>query len=85
MLKLPPDKGEGQQWRAKPGNLYSKPVTVQWDGTSVEGGKTFKLVLDQEIPPISPFTETPWVKHVRIRSERLSRTPTLVGEVGGRR
>src|SRR5665811_947851 len=25
-LKLPPDKGEGQHWVVKPGNLYSKPV-----------------------------------------------------------
>ena len=73
VLKLAPDKGEGQQWRAKPGNLYSKPVTVRWSGTSVEGSKVLKLVLDQQIPPIPAFTETPWVKHVRIRSERLSK------------
>ena len=26
-VKLPPDKGEGQQWASKPGNLYSTP---QW-------------------------------------------------------
>src|SRR5580698_5465290 len=30
-LKLPPDKGEGQQWAQKPGNLYSTPIHVQID------------------------------------------------------
>ncbi len=28
VLKLPPDKGEGQQWARKPGNLYSLPQRV---------------------------------------------------------
>ncbi len=27
-VKLPPDKGEGQQWNRKPGNLYSEPTLV---------------------------------------------------------
>ncbi len=27
-LKLPPDKGEGQHWQTKPGNLFSKPEKV---------------------------------------------------------
>ena len=73
VLQLAPDKGEGQQWRLKPGNLYSKPLTVRWNGHRVEGAQTLTLVLDQEIPPIPDFQETQWVKHVRIRSERLSR------------
>ncbi len=30
-LKLAPDKGEGQQWALKPGNLYSTPVRVHID------------------------------------------------------
>ena len=67
VLKLPPDQGEGQQWRDKPGNLYSKPVTVRWNGR----GTT--LILSERIPPVQPFQETDWVKHVRIRSERLSK------------
>lgn len=67
VLKLPPDQGEGQQWRAKPGNLYSKPVNIRWDGR----GAT--LALTEKIPPVEPFKETDWVKHVRIRSERLSK------------
>jgi hypothetical protein len=67
VLKLPPDQGEGQQWRDKPGNLYSKPMTIRWDGQGAS------LVLSEQIPPVQPFQETDWVKHVRIRSERLSK------------
>ena len=31
-VKLPMDRGEGQQWNLAPGNLYSAPQTVRWDG-----------------------------------------------------
>ena len=72
VVKLPPDKGEGQQWARKPGNLYSPPTefTVSADGTS-----RLELALTEEIPPIADFAEqeTEWVKYVRIRSELLSR------------
>ena len=33
-LKLPPDKGEGQHWQYKPGNLYSKPEKIHLDPES---------------------------------------------------
>ena len=70
VLKLPPDQGEGQQWRSKPGNLYSKPIEVRVDPKQ---GGTINLVLGEEIPAVQPFVETPYVKHVRVRSERLSK------------
>jgi hypothetical protein len=70
ILKLPPDQGEGQQWARKPGNLYSKPVLVHFDARH----PTRKLLLlDQKIPPIEPTADTPFVRHLRIRSELLSR------------
>ena len=69
VLKLPPDKGEGQQWASKPGNLYSKPMHVQVDPAHP---KTVAIFLDQEVPPITPKPDTEFVKHVRIRSEMLS-------------
>ncbi len=69
VLKLAPDRGEGQQWRAKPGNLYSKPKTIRWTGSSAL--PVFELT--EQIPPVPAFKETPWVKYVRIRSERLSK------------
>jgi hypothetical protein len=69
-VKLPPDKGEGQQWRAKPGNLYSRPMSVTIDPSRAD---VVRLALDQEIPPVSEFKETAYVKYVKIRSERLSK------------
>jgi hypothetical protein len=72
VLELPPDRGEGQQWRRKPGNLYSKPITIRWRGAA---GTPAAIALDlsEEIPPVAEFKETPWVEYVRIRSERLSK------------
>ncbi len=69
---LAPDKGEGQQMNAKPGNLYSRPVNV-----TVAAGRApaIRLELTEEIPPIPDYAqkETKYVKYLRIRSERLSR------------
>jgi hypothetical protein len=43
-VKLPPDKGEGQVWNAKPGNLYSLPKKI-----ALKPGETatFPLSLDK--------------------------------------
>lgn len=68
-VKLPPDKGEGQVWNRKPGNLYSTPRWITLDGNA---GAAESLVLDQEIEPVTPPEDTRWIKHVTIRSERLS-------------
>jgi len=67
---MPPDRGEGQQWGSKPGNLFSNPV----DFTVSPGSNTLSLTLDQVIPDLpDPQTlETEWVKYVRIRSDLLS-------------
>lgn len=69
-VKLPPDRGEGQQWNRKPGNLLSAPTEV----TVGEGAVSIALELADEIPPVADFAqqETDWVKYVRIRSDRLS-------------
>jgi hypothetical protein len=68
-LKLPPDRGEGQQWASKPGNLYSTPLKVHVD--ALHPGK-IALILDQVIPPIPPKTDSEFIRHIRIRSELLS-------------
>src|SRR5687768_10057159 len=70
VVKLPPDRGEGQQWASKPGNLYSKP---QWVEITASASGPVRIVLDQEIAPIPEPPETKYVKHVRIKSERLSK------------
>ena len=77
---LPPDKGEGQHWNLKPGNLYNKPVKIHFDPKSQQ---TIKLTLDQVIPPIEGTDKDPvvmaakdpgakWLKYMRFRSEKLS-------------
>lgn len=69
-VKLPMDNGEGQQWNRSPGNIYSKPVKI----TVAEKGKVeLDLVMDQVIPEISEPEDTEWVKHIKIRSEKLSK------------
>jgi len=70
VLKLPPDRGEGQQWQEKPGNLYSAPVVIHVDPSS---DQRLTVTLDRQIAPIAPKTDTEFVRHIRIRSERLSK------------
>lgn len=70
VVKLPMDRGEGQQWNRAPGNLYSAPRKVEFDPAAAE---PLRVQLDRVIPPIEPPADTKWIKHVRIRSELLSR------------
>jgi hypothetical protein len=77
---LPPDKGEGQHWNRKPGNLYNKPIKIHFDPSSAQ---PIKLTLDQVIPPIEGTDQDPvvmaakdpgakWLKYMRFKSEKLS-------------
>jgi hypothetical protein len=78
VVKLPPDQGEGQQWAIKPGNLYSTPVAVHVGPNMAP----LALTLDKVVPPIAAPADTPFVKHVTIKSELLSRywgRPTYLG------
>ncbi|AKT44007.1 hypothetical protein [Chondromyces crocatus] len=69
-VKLPPDRGEGQQWSLAPGNLVSTPRKVRID--PAQPG-TIAIDLDRALPPLPPVDDTRYLKHVRLRSERLSR------------
>jgi hypothetical protein len=69
-VKLPMDRGEGQQWNRAPGNLHSTPQKVTFDPN---GTDTVKIVLDKTIAPIPEPATTKYVKHDRIRSELLSK------------
>jgi hypothetical protein len=69
VLKLPPDQGEGQQWSSKPGNLYSTPVKMHFDPRQ---SLHRSLSLDNQIAPIAAPSDTPFVRHIRIRSQLLS-------------
>jgi hypothetical protein len=66
-IKVPWDRGEGQQWNLAPGNLLSTPRRLRWDGAA-----QWRLTLDQKIPPIEPPQDTRYVRHVRLRSKLLS-------------
>jgi hypothetical protein len=70
VVKLPMDRGEGQHWESKPGNLYSKPVRLVLNpATSGE----IRISLDQKIAPIEPPKDTAQVKYIRVPNERLTK------------
>ncbi|HLX67751.1 MAG TPA: alpha/beta hydrolase-fold protein [Puia sp.] len=64
------DQWEGQDWRRSPGNLYSKTVKVT---ISNKDPRPISLTVDQQIPPIPAPPDTKWVKHLKIKSEKLTR------------
>ncbi len=68
-VKLPMDRGEGQQWNRAPGNLYSTPRTVTIAPSS---DTVHEIELDSKIPPIEPPAETAYVKHIQIQSKLLT-------------
>ncbi len=68
-VKMPMDRGEGQQWNRAPGNLYSSPVKINFNPQSRQA---ISVKLDQEIPPIDPPTDTKYIKHIKIQSELLT-------------
>lgn len=69
VVKLPMDRGEGQQWNAAPGNLYSKPVKLHIDHRL----KNFiRIELTEVIPPVKEPADTKYIKHIKIQSKRLT-------------
>ncbi len=68
-VKLPMDRGEGQQWSRAPGNLYSKPQKIRLDGST----QPIAITLDQVIPLIEPPKDTKYIKHIKIQSDRLTK------------
>ncbi len=70
IVKLPMDQGEGQHWNRSPGNLYSMPKKIKFDPIQDE---IINITLDQVIPPIAPPDDTKYIKHIKIKSELLSK------------
>lgn len=66
---LPPDKGEGQQWNRKPGNLYSATQKVYIEPKKP---RVISINLDQEIPAIEEPQDTRYIKHIKMKSKLLS-------------
>jgi hypothetical protein len=69
-VKMHMDQWEGQQWNRSPGNLYSKPQRVKIDPAA---GGVVGINLTEKMPPIDPPKDTRYVKHLKIRSELVSR------------
>ena len=78
-LWLPPDKGEGQHWDRKPGNLYNAAAKLHLDSKS-----TLKVTLDKVIAPIEGTDQDPaviaaknpgakWLKYMRFKSDKLTK------------
>jgi hypothetical protein len=89
VVKLPPDKGEGQHWQTKPGNFLSPPQKLHLDP---DHSGTIRVNFDHKIPPLeeelsdvdsmldwSPIAhpisveDSKWEKHVHMRSDLLSK------------
>lgn len=68
-VKLPPDRGEGQQWNRKPGNFYSTPTQVEIDPARAA---TISIEMDQIIPPIEEPEDTKYIKHIKMQSDLLT-------------
>jgi len=74
------DQWEGQRWERSPGNLYSKPVKMHIDPTS----GTICLIADQVNPTCHGPADTEYVKHIKFKSELLSKfwgRPIYLGAV----
>jgi hypothetical protein len=68
-VKLPMDRGEGQNLRIAPGNLYSKVVKTHIDPAK-------KMVLNLELsevnPPLEPVLESDYIKYFKMQSDLLT-------------
>jgi len=83
VVKLPPYKGEGQDWAKKPGNLYSKPVKIHLDPAHPQ---RIAIVLDQEIAPVAAKTVADyWREHYDlahiIQRDWATLGPKLAGKI----
>ena len=68
-VKLPLNRGAGQNWRRAPGNIYSTPVEIEITGLD---GQVIPIRIDRENPPIEKPEDTEFVKHITMKSDMLS-------------
>ena len=69
-VKLPEARGAGQNWRLEPGNIISEPTKIRFDPAKTG---TISLRLTKVLPKIPEPTDTEFVRHFKIRSEKLSK------------
>lgn len=68
-VKLPASWEAGQQYNLEPGNLFSQPQKVVLDEHK---GSQVNILMTEKVPPVVQPEDSPYVKHIQIRSERLS-------------
>jgi len=70
VIKAHMDQWEGQKWNRSPGNLYSVPTGVHIDPAVAS---PIRITLKNTIPPIEPPADTTYVKHIKFKSDILSK------------
>ncbi len=98
VVKLPPDRGEGQHWQTKPSNFLTAVHTLHLDAKT---SGTVRIAFDHKIPPLDQelaevdsqldwrkitqpesSADSQWVKHVSMRSELLTKFWGRPTEIG---
>jgi enterochelin esterase-like enzyme len=69
-IKVHLDQGEGQDYRTSPGNLVSG---VQKARIDPKVGGVIKVAFARKNPPIDPPQDTKYIKHIKFRSDILSK------------
>jgi hypothetical protein len=75
------DQWEGQRFNMSPGNLLSDVQKMHWDP---QASAPLALKLTKVIPPVDVPADTRWVKHIKIKSELLSKfwgQPMYIGAI----
>jgi hypothetical protein len=72
VIKLAPDRGEGQHWNIAPGNLFSKPFQITI-GANGKPDRDVDIALTEVIPPIVPIPDSEFVRRLRIQSSLLTK------------
>ncbi len=66
-VSLPASWAAGSRWNREPGNYYSTPVKV-----TIGSGSNIKIMMDQEIPPVTEPEDTRYIRHIKIQSKLLT-------------
>ncbi|MET0336898.1 MAG: hypothetical protein ABW063_03960, partial [Caulobacter sp.] len=70
VVKLPAARGAGQNWRKEPGNLVSTPKQIDFDP---KRDGQIDVVLDRVNPPIAEPKDSEFIRHFKVRSDKLSK------------
>ena len=69
-IKVHLDQGEGQNYRTSPGNLVTNVEKIHIDA---KAGGVAKIAFARKNPPIEPPQDTKYIKHIKFKSEMLSK------------